>query len=90
MVHGVKPLFPFDLAEATFLVPPPDTEPLSSSGLIAWRARQLQKRQEDLESICERVLKAQFESVKHFKAAFKNRIKDFDFRAGSLVLVRNT
>ena len=24
VVHGVKPLFPFDLTEATFLVPPPD------------------------------------------------------------------
>ena len=90
MIHGVEPLFPFDLAEATFLVPPPDTKPLSSSGLIAWRARQLQKRQEDLESIRERVLKARFESVKHFEAAFKNQIKDFDFRAGSLVLVQNT
>ena len=89
MVHGVKPLFPFDLAEATFLVPPPDTKPLFSSGLIAWRARQLQKHQEDLESIREHVLKAWFESVKHFEAAFKNRIKDFDFRAGSLVLVQN-
>ena len=87
MVHGIEPLFPFDLAEATFLVPPPDTEPLSSSGLIAWRAQQLQKRQEDLESIHEHVLKAQFKSVKYFEAAFKNQIKDFDFRAGSLVLV---
>ena len=90
MVHGVEPLFPFDLAEATLLLPPPDTEPLSSSRLIAWRAHQLQKRQEDLKSIRERVLKAWFESVKHFEAAFKNRINDFDFRAGSLVLVRNT
>ena len=90
MVHGVKPLFPFDLVKAIFLIPPPDTELLSSSGLIAWRACQLQKHQEDLESIREHVLKARFESVKHFKAAFKNRIKDFDFRAGSLVLVRNT
>ena len=90
MVHSVEPLFPFDLAEATFLVPPPDTEPLSSSGLIAWRAQQLQKHQEDLESIRECVLKARFKSVKHFEAAFKNRIKDFDFQAGSLVLVRNT
>ena len=87
MVHGIEPLFPFDLTEATFLIPPPDTEPLSSSRLIAWRACQLQKRQEDLESICERVLKARFEFVKHFKAIFKNWIKDFDFRAGSLVLV---
>ena len=90
MIHGIEPLFPFDLAKATFLVPPPDTEPLSSSRLIAWRARQLQKHQEDLESIREHVLKAWFESVKHFEAAFKNRIKDFDFWAGSLVLVRNT
>ena len=90
MVHGVKPLFPFDFAEATFLVPPPDTEPLSSSRLIAWRARQLQKCQEDLELIHEHVLKARFKSVKHFEATFKNQIKDFDFRAGSLVLVRNT
>ena len=89
MVHGVEPLFPFDLAEATFLVPPPDIEPLSSSRLIAWRARQLQKHQEDLESIREHVLKARFESVKHFKAACKNWIKDFDFQAGSLLLVQN-
>ena len=72
---------------STFLVPSPDTEPLSSAGLIAWRARQLQKHQDDLESICERVLKARFESIKHFEAAFKNRIRDFDFRHGSLVLV---
>ena len=80
MVHGIEPLFFFDLAEATFLVPPPDTKPLFSSGLIAWRACQLQK--------C--VLKAQFKSVKHFKAAFKNWIKNYGFQAGSLVLVRNT
>ena len=86
MVHSIEPLFPFDLTEATFLVPPPDTEP-PPSGLIAWRAHQLQKHQEDLESIRERVLKARFESVKHFKATFKNWIKDFDFQAGSLVLV---
>ncbi|KAF8548027.1 hypothetical protein OG21DRAFT_1489718 [Imleria badia] len=90
MIHGVEPLFPFDFSEATFLVPPPDTNPIFSSDLIAWRARQLQKRQEDLKSIRERVLKAHFESVKHFEAAFKNRIKDFDFRHGGLVLVQNT
>ena len=90
MVHSVEPLFPFDISKAMFLVPSPDTEPLSSVGLIAWRARQLQKCQDDLESIRKRVLKACFESIKHFEAAFKNRIKDFDFHHGSLVLVRNT
>lgn len=72
MVHGIEPLFPFDIAEATFLLPPPDADHLSPSGLTAWHACQLQKRQEDLESIRKRVLKACFKSVKHFEAAFKN------------------
>ena len=51
MIHGIEPLFPFDLVEATFLMPPPDTEPLSPARLIAWQACQLQKCQEDLELI---------------------------------------
>ena len=51
MAHGVEPLFPFDLAEATFLVPPLDADSSSTSDLIAWRAHQLQKHQEDLDTI---------------------------------------
>jgi hypothetical protein len=90
MVHGVEPLFPFDLSEATYLVPLPNTDPFSTTGLIAWRARQLQKRRQDLDAIREQVLKARFLSIKQFEATFKNRIKDFDFQPGSLVLVRNS
>ncbi|KAF8426154.1 hypothetical protein L210DRAFT_3344157, partial [Boletus edulis BED1] len=56
MVHGVELLFPFDLAEATFLVPLPDTDPTSRTSLIAWRAQQLQKRREDIDTIREQVL----------------------------------
>ena len=52
MAHGMEPLFPFDLAEATFLVLPLDANSSSTSELIAWRAHQLQKRQEDLDTIC--------------------------------------
>ena len=59
-------------------------------GEIHGRARQLQKRQDNLESIRERVLKACFESIKHFEAIFKNWIRDSDFHHRSLVLVRNT
>ena len=90
MAHGVEPLFPFDLAEATFLVPLLDANSSSTSELIAWHERQLQKCQEDLDTICDRVLMARFTSIKHFKAAFKSWIKDFDFRPGSLILVRNS
>ena len=53
MVHGVEPLFPFDLSEATFLVPVPDTDDITTPTLIAWQARQLQKHQEDIDTIRE-------------------------------------
>ena len=36
MVHGVEPLFPFDLSEATFLVPVPDTDNITTPTLITW------------------------------------------------------
>jgi transposase InsO family protein len=36
MVHGVEPLFPFDLSEGTFLVPALDSDTISRAALIAW------------------------------------------------------
>ncbi|KIJ06529.1 hypothetical protein PAXINDRAFT_91864 [Paxillus involutus ATCC 200175] len=90
MAHGVKPLFPFDLAQATFLVPPPESDSLDTTALITFRARQLQKRREDIDAIREKVLKSRFQSIKQFEQTFKNHIKDYNFAPGSLVLVRNT
>ena len=47
LAHGVEPLFPFDLAEATYLAP--ELENLQSTeDLIAKRAIMLQKRPQDL------------------------------------------
>ena len=40
LAHGVEPLFPFDLFEATYLAPAL-TNPISSTNLIAYRAIQL-------------------------------------------------
>ena len=51
MVHGIEPLFPFDLSEATFLVPVPDTDNITTPILIAWQAHQLQKHREDIDTI---------------------------------------
>ena len=87
MVHGVEPLFPFDLSEATFLVPVPDTDHITTPTLIAWRAHQLQKRWEDIDTIREQVLLSQFASLRHFKQQFKNWIRQQDFSPGDLVLV---
>ena len=51
MVYGIKPLFPFDLSKAMFLVPVPDTDDITTPILIAWQAHQLQKCQEDIDTI---------------------------------------
>ena len=88
MAHGIEPILPFDLALATFLVPDL-CQPLSTADLLAARARQLQQRQEDLDSIHDRILKSRFASVQQFEKQYKNLIKDFNFKPGDLVLVRN-
>jgi hypothetical protein len=89
IVHGVDLLFPFDLAEATYLVPLLDT-PMTTAELLAIRAWQLQKREEDLEKIEERVMKSRKESAEKFMAKFSSLVKDFDFEPGAMVLVRNS
>ncbi len=88
LVHGTEPLFPFHIAEAMFLLPPLD-RPIETSDLLALRGMQLWLRQQDLQDIQDRVLKARFRSIEDFKIRFANTIKDYDFQPGSLVLVRN-
>ena len=87
MIHGVEPLFSFDLTEATFLVPVPNTDPVSGSSLITWRAQQLQKYWKDINTIYEQVLLSWFASLLQFEMQFKNQIRDFNFNPSDLILV---
>lgn len=89
LVHGVEPVMPFDLAEATFLVPPLQPT-MSTTELIALRARQLARRPEDLAAARDRVYAARFASLKQFTEKFKHTIRDYDFQPGQLVMVKNT
>jgi hypothetical protein len=89
LAHGVEPLFPFDLAEATYLAQKMDGL-MTTEDLIAQRAKMLQKRPEDLQRVRDQVVKARWESVKQLEKTMKNTIKDFNFSPGSLVIVRNT
>ena len=89
MAHGIEPILPFNLTLATFLVPDLN-HPLSTTELLASCTHQLQKRQDDLDSIHERVLKSRFASVQQFEKQFKNSIKNLNFQPGDLVLIRNT
>jgi len=89
MAHGVEPTLPFDITQATFLVPDL-THPLSTEDLIAARTRQLQKRPADLAAIHDRIRASRHASVCQFEKQYANTICDYDFTLGSLVLVRNT
>jgi hypothetical protein len=89
MAHGVEPILPFDITLTTFLIPDID-KPLPTADLLAIRARQLQKRPEDLAAIHVQILKCRFDSVRQFERTFENTIRDFDFSPGALVLVRNS
>jgi hypothetical protein len=71
IAHGVEPLLPFDLAEATYMVPPQSA--MSTTELIALRARLLQKQPEDLDTIWDRIIKAHFTSIRQFKRNTQTR-----------------
>jgi hypothetical protein len=88
MAHGVEPVLPFDIIHATYLVPKLDT-PLTTVDLIAIRARQLQRRDEDLAAIEDRVIKSRYASLAQFTKDNANKIKQQEFEPGTLVLVRN-
>ena len=88
MAHGVEPILPLDIFESTFMFPDVSA-PLSTSDLIAARACQLAKRDDDLTLAHDRLLTSRFASVKDFKQQFANTIHDYDFKPGALVLVLN-
>ncbi|KIN94401.1 hypothetical protein M404DRAFT_35090 [Pisolithus tinctorius Marx 270] len=92
MVHSVELLFPFDLAEATFLLPLScdDATPLTTTELIAWQVHQLQKCQDDLDQVCGNVFCTRFQSIQQFETAFQHHIKDHNFAPSTLVLVCNS
>ncbi len=86
---GVEPILPLDIAEASYLVEPPTT-PISTSDLIARRAVTLQKRPADLERIRAKVYDSRVKTIQRWEKEHANRIIDWNFQPGALVLVRNT
>ena len=88
MVHGVEPILPFDITLATFLVPNL-VKPLTTDDLIATRAQQLEKRQDNLALIHDCIIKSRFASAQQFERQHQYTIRDHTFMPGALVLIRN-
>jgi len=88
LLHGVHPLLPCDLAEATFMIPRLK-EGLSDVDLIIARTRQIAKMPEDLARAKSTLEKSRFRSKKEFEKKFGQRIRHTAFKPGELVLMRN-
>jgi hypothetical protein len=89
MAHGIEPILPFDLTQATFLVPNL-TKPLLTTDLLATHARQLEKHPADLATIHDRIYTSHYALIHQFEKQYANTIRDFDFIPGALVLIHNT
>lgn len=89
LIHGVHPVLPFDLTEATFMMEG-FRSGLSAEELLALRIQQLEKRPEDLARAAAAIRLSRLKGKEQFESRFEHRIKKEDYEPGDLVLVRNT
>jgi hypothetical protein len=88
-ITGAHPILPFDIAEATYLQPPP-TSIMSTTDLISRRAIALQKHSADVNQLYSKIYQARLKAARRFEQQHLHTLKDFDFQRGSLVLMCNT
>ena len=88
LLHGVDPVLPFDLSEASFLVDG-FTKNMATEDLLALRIRQLEKRPEDVEAAANTLKKNRLKSKEQFEKRFLRRLIKDSYPPGTLVLVRN-
>ena len=89
LLHGVDPVLPFDLTEATFMTSG-FTSGMSSADLLALRIQQLQRHPADIAHAAETLRKARFRSKAQFERRFFKRLHKNVYQKDDLVLVRNT
>ncbi len=89
LVTGAHPVLPMDIIEATWLVELPDRV-LTTEELIGFRARALAKHKEHIDEMRERVSKQKRDALLKFEEKHVHKIKDYKFKSGDLVLVRNS
>ena len=69
---------------------PPIDGPISTTDLMATRAIALQKRPEDLARLHSKVYAARVRAAQRFEIEHRATIRDFDFKRGDVVILRNT
>ena len=89
MVTAAHPVIPLDVVEATWLVKLPGRV-LTDEEVVGFRAQALAKHAALIDAMRERVSKAKIARLLQYEKDHKAVIRDFNFKPGSLVLVRTT
>jgi ribosomal protein S17 len=89
MITGAHPILPLDTEEATWLVKPPNGV-INEDELIGMRARSLAKHRIHVKQMRKRIDQDKLRRLKAYEKDYAAVIKDFAFKPGDLVLVRNT
>ena len=86
---GAHPIIPLDIIEATWLVELPDRT-LKSHELIGFRARALAKHEQHVREMHARITEEKKRRALAYEKEHAATIRNFDFKPGNLVLMRNT
>ncbi|KXN82684.1 hypothetical protein AN958_02278 [Leucoagaricus sp. SymC.cos] len=89
MITSAHPTLPLDIQEVTWLVNYPG-KMMSTKDLIGLRATALAKHIEHVEAMCSRANREKLAQAAKIEQENTSKIKDWDFKPGSLVLVRNS
>ena len=89
LLHGLNPILPFDLFEATHLVEGFHSG-MSSQELLALRIRQLEKRPDDMHTAFTSLYKSRLRSKAQFEKKYIRRLTRTTYQAGDLVLIHNS
>ena len=88
LLHGVHPMMPCDLTDATFLVS--EFKPgMTDTELLSARTRQLLRMPQDIIKARSILQKARFKSKEAYETKFMRRLRQEDYEPGALVLIRN-
>ena len=88
LLHGIHPMLPCDLAEATFMVKG-FSRGMGEIDLLVARMRQLMKLPEDVQRAVTILRKSRLKSKEAFEQKFGRRMNMGEFKSGELVLLRN-
>ena len=89
-VTGSHPILPFDLVEATYLSPPPESMPMKTEDLLAQRAAALRDRAVFVRDLRRRKYKDRLANAQAFEEQHEKQLSPYDLVKGQLVLMRNS